>query len=442
MTKTQTSPNPALEAEHALLGCLLVDGTMLSAATSVAKPQHFASTENRAMYEAMIALASAQQPIDVTTVHAELRKRGHDADWPAHRVAELAIKAGAPSSVIYHASAVRDAAVLRRLAMLGVAISLQARTPAVAPDEVIARVRADIQDIERDTAASNAVPAPDIAAGVADRVDARRLAGGVSGLSSGFPDLDEMTSGFTPGSLALLAARPAIGKTSLALQMAAHAAEKGVVLFASLEQGEPELGDRLACMRASINLQRLRTGHIGAQEIARVLDACTWIGSTGLWVDDRPHQTVSEIAMQARRLAQGGKLALVVVDYLQLIRPDDPRVPRHEQVACISRGLKLMARDLDCPVLATAQLNRASEERKDGTPHLADLRESGSQEADADLVLLLHRPAQHGAVEDYEGETKLIVAKQRNGPTGIVQLAFQDASARFVSVEKFPAIPV
>jgi len=260
-----------------------------------------------------------------------------------------------------------------------------------------------------------------------DRIDARTTANkSISGIATGFVDLDRLTAGLQDSELTVLAARPGVGKTSLALDIARHVAKLGYpVFFASLEQGDIELAERLICAEAQVDSQRLRRGIITPEEAQRIGNAEKVIKELRITVDDSPAQSMFQIAANARRLASRGEVRVVVVDYLQLVEAEDRRVPRHEQVSAISRRLKQLAREIKAPVLALAQLNRAVEARADGAPKLSDLRESGGIEADADTVILMNRP------NTSPNTVVLNVAKQRNGPTGEVILTFRSQFTSF-----------
>ena len=234
--------------------------------------------------------------------------------------------------------------------------------------------------------------------------------------------------------LIIVAARPSVGKTSFALNVVRHVVveERLPVLFVSLEQARVELAERLLCCQARVDSHRLRKGHLNSDEIDKLFEAGDVLSKASLFIDDTPGQNMLRIAANARRLKLRHELRLVVIDYLQLIDPDDKRDSRQEQVAAISRRLKFLARELEVPVMALAQVNRSSEDRQDHRPRLSDLRESGALEQDADTVILLHRPDYHEPGQ-HEGMVEVIVGKQRNGPTGDVTLMYEKQYMRFVN---------
>ena len=255
--------------------------------------------------------------------------------------------------------------------------------------------------------------------------------GATTGLPTGFTDLDAKTNGFQAAELIILAARPSMGKTALVCNWADAMArtKKGVLIF-SLEQSNLELAERFLCIRSQVDGNKLRSGMLDDAERHRLMVASSELNELPLFIDDRPGRTISQIAAIARRLKRQADLGVVIVDYLQLIEPEDKRIPREQQIAFISRRLKFIAKELSIPVVALAQLNRGVELREDKRPRLADLRESGAIEQDADMISFLHRPSAYDP-EDRPGEAEIIIAKNRSGPTGIVTLTWRAQYMRF-----------
>jgi replicative DNA helicase len=277
------------------------------------------------------------------------------------------------------------------------------------------------------------------------RMDARmRHEHTVGGVETGFTDLDSLCGGLHNSELVILAARPSMGKTAFAMNIAENVAInlKLPVLFVSLEMASIELADRLLCSASQVNGHRLRNGTISQEDRRRLVQKSSEIGTAPLFIDDTPSRTLTEIAAVARRLKRKQGLSLIVIDYLQLIEPDNPRDPRQEQVARIARRLKGMSRELDIPVLCLAQLNRQAEASRDNRPRLNHLRESGAIEQDADVVMFVHREEYYQTNdEDRErvrGQAEIIIAKQRNGPIGDIKLLWQHDFTRFVSLEHRP----
>jgi replicative DNA helicase len=272
-----------------------------------------------------------------------------------------------------------------------------------------------------------------------DRIDKRSQGQqeSISGLSTGYIDLDEITAGLQDSELIIVAARPSVGKTSFALSVVRNIIVNSgaAVFFVSLEQSRIELAERMLCAQALVDSHKLRKGMLNGDDMLKLIEAGGVLQKAPLFIDDSPGQGMLRIAANARRLKLRHNVRLVVIDYLQLIEPDNRRDPRQEQVAQISRRLKFLAKELQIPVVALAQVNRASEDRQDHRPRLADLRESGSIEADADTVLMLHRPDRYEPGQN-EGLVEVLIAKQRNGPTGEINLAYIKEYMRFENYEK------
>jgi replicative DNA helicase len=269
-----------------------------------------------------------------------------------------------------------------------------------------------------------------------DRIDSRSRITGTTGVPSGLTDLDSLTSGFQNGEMVIIAARPSVGKTAFALNMARYMSieAKHAVLFVSLEMGRIELAERMLAAQANVDQNYLRKGSLSIENTTKIEAAGNKMRQAPLFVDDSPDTTMLKIAAKARALKQTKGLRAVFIDYLQLIQPEDRRAPRQEQVAQISRRIKLLARELSIPVIALAQINRNSEGREGGVPRISDLRESGSLEQDADTVMLLHRPERLNPAER-PGEIDVMVEKQRSGPTGIVALQFIKSTSKFDNLD-------
>jgi replicative DNA helicase len=266
-----------------------------------------------------------------------------------------------------------------------------------------------------------------------NRIDERlQKSGDVTGITTGFRDLDEQTTGFQPTELIILAARPSMGKTALVCNIAeavARKSSKGVLLF-SLEQSNLELAERFLAITAKINGHDLRAGNLSEEQHTLLVKASDDLARLPLFIDDKPGRTMTQVAALARRLHRRSPLGIIIIDYLQLIEPEDKNAPREQQIAGISRRLKFLAKELRVPVVALAQLNRGVELREDKRPRLADLRESGAIEQDADMVMFLHRPDAYDP-EDRPGEAEIVVAKHRSGPTGIIRLTWRKEFMRF-----------
>lgn len=419
-----------LSAEQYVLVACWKDADALDDAARVLRPDDFAVESHRLIFGAMLALADRGQRPELPALAMELQARGEleRAGGPAEVGKLVTHWHGLPAGAAYHAGLVKNASILRRLEEVGGQLREWSRCPAAGAQEILAQAERAVLEISESARSADAVPVGTAVSEAMLRIDAAASRqDDVTGVPTGLADLDRTLAGLHDGELILAAARPSVGKTTLAIHLAAAAARRGLpVLFVSLEQTRAELAERLLCREAMVDSTRVRTGRPAGDEVARLSEAAARIAEWPLAIDDQAGQTVTQIAAAARRQKSRRGLRLLVLDYLQLVSPSDRRAPRQEQVADISRRLKLLARDLACPVVAAAQLNRGVEDRgKAARPRLSDLRESGSQEQDADVVLLLHRDAES------PGTLDVIVGKQRNGPTRTVEVSYTAAYYRF-----------
>jgi replicative DNA helicase len=378
------------------------------------------------VFEAMQALADRNQIIDMPSTFQVISQAGKALDAPATLLADAWDKVATGASAEQYAKVVKAERVRRDLVLAGHQIIQDAREGLPAA-ECLDRAESAVYAIGE---ARNAYPLKTLNEAIGEsllRLDDLQTGRAKGGVKTGFGELDALTGGMQCAELAILAARPSVGKTALACSLIRHAAGNGVpVFFASLEQKPREIADRLLAREGGIPSHLFRSGRIFNGESERLRDARDALHQLApIHIDESAHQTVSRIFSNARRLKRKAKIGLVVIDYLQLIAPDNPKDPRHEQVSKISRRLKAMAKDLDLPVVALAQVSRAVEGRSDPRPRLSDLKESGGIEENADTVILLHRP------DDKPNLLEVILAKQRNGPTGFEVLEFEKEFFRF-----------
>ena len=435
-----------VDAEKAILGSILLKPDVCDDVALVVQAEDFSDEAHQILYRHLLELHETGRRVDPTIVTERLRTKGD-----LERIGGVRVLAEAVESVPHAAHAshyahiVRDKAMLRSLIDAGTDILRDAYDAADEPRQLLSRAEEKIFAILERRTSAEAKPIQTVLEEVMVRMDARmKHEHAIGGVETGFTDLDRLCGGLHNSELIILAARPSMGKTAFAMNIAEHVAIglQMPVLFVSLEMAALELADRLLCSSAQVNGQRLRNGTISQEDRRRLVQKSSEIGTAPLYIDDTPGRTLTEIAAVARRLKRRQGLALIVIDYLQLIEPDNPRDPRQEQVARIARRLKMMSRELETPVLCLAQLNRQAEASRDNRPRLNHLRESGAIEQDADVVMFVHREEYYQTNdEDRErvrGQAEIIVAKQRNGPTDDVKLLWQQDYTRFVNLEHRP----
>ena len=431
-------PPQSRDAERSVLGSMLRDNAVTNDVLQIVQTaDNFYFDAHQKIFQAIVDIYNDGHPVDMIILADALKTRKQFEDVGRDEyLADLWDSAPTAANAEYYARIVRDKAITRNLIHAGTEILRDAYDQAQPADELLGSAERRILEIAERGITGNTTTLMEAIGEAYTRIDQRtgkKDAGSVSGVATGFVDLDALTAGFQNSELIILAARPSIGKTAFSLNIVRHVVveEKLPVFFVSLEQAKVELAERLLASQARVDSHKLRTGHIGSEDIGKLHEAGDVLRRAAkLFIDDTPGQGMLRIAASARRLKIKEGIRLIVIDYLQLIDPENRRDPRQEQVAQISRRLKFLARELEVPVVALAQVNRSSEDRQDHRPRLADLRESGSIEQDADTCLMLHRPGRFdGAQED--NIIEVIVAKQRNGPTGEVTLAWVKNYMRF-----------
>ncbi|MBI4576827.1 MAG: replicative DNA helicase [Planctomycetes bacterium] len=441
-------PPRDLEAEMSVLGAVLLENTVADVVFQILRPEHFYDLKNRLVFQAMMALIEAGHPVDAVTCKAELERTGDlETAGGAAYLADLLARVPTAANAEHYAGIVREKALLRSLIRCATEIVKDAYESPDRPDAVVDKAQQSIFDVagRRHEAATEDLR--QVLHDIFLQIDGKAEG---EGLCSGFSVLDELTQGLQPGELTVLAARPSMGKTTLALNVVEHVVlreRKAVALF-SMEMGRHQVARNMLCGRARVDSHRFRKGLLSDVEVDRLRDAAGDFYEAPLYIDDTPMGlTPMELRAKARRLRAQHDIALVVVDYLQLMScPGEEN--RVQEISRISRSLKGLARDLKLPVLALGQLNRGVESRESNRPRMSDLRESGSIEQDADVILLLHRASYYKhkgrdeqADTDEDRSAELIVAKQRNGPTGNVDLVFLREFMRFESLAREP-VPV
>jgi len=432
------------EAERSILGAILLDNTLQNEALSTLKADHFFLDAHRRIYQRIADLSESNRPIDIVTLTEELlRYRELEAVGGAAYLASLTDGVPRRSSLEHYVRIVRDKAILRSLIHSANSVISQALEQTSTAAEVLDSAESTLFNISEERSGQQLTDVRTIAqesfGGDLDRLFQRGHR--ITGLETYYADLDELTSGLQKSDLVIIAARPSMGKTTFAINIAENAAIQGgksVAIF-SLEMSKEALLNRMLCSQARVDSHKMRTGFLGREDIGKLRGALDRLVQAPVFIDDTPGISLTELRAKARRKAMDKTgLDLIVVDYLQLMSASAPGGRRYEnrtqEVSAISRGLKSIAKELKVPVVALSQLSRAPETRggKDSEPKLSDLRESGSIEQDADVVMFIYRPDYYDRNNpELEGKAKIILAKQRNGPTDIIQLAFSKSSTRF-----------
>ena len=434
----ERTPPHDLAAEQCVLGGMLMSKDAISDVMEVIRPADHYRPAHQIVHEAILEQYGRGEPADPVTVSDLLAKRGELARVGGGAYLHTLI-ASVPTAANagYYARIVRERAILRRLVEVGTRIVQLGYAGDGDADELVDRAQAEIYGVTERRVSEDFLPLSEIMPGALDEIEAIGSRGGVmTGVPTGFADLDALTNGLHAGQMVVIAARPAIGKSTLALDLARAAAVKhrmAAVLF-SLEMSRNEITMRLLSAEARVPLHAMRTGQMGEEDWTRLARRMSEVVDAPLFIDDSPNMSMMEIRSKCRRLKQRHDLRMVIVDYLQLMSSPRRVENRQQEVSEMSRSLKLLAKEIDVPVVAISQLNRGPEQRNDKRPLLSDLRESGSIEQDSDVVILLHREDAYERESPRAGEADLIVAKHRNGPTTTVTVAFQGHYSRFVDM--------
>lgn len=438
MPTTQHAVTPAaLEAERALLGAVLLDDQQIVHVAEVLPPgtqgRWFNDQANHVIYDAMLTLFERRDPIDLVTLTDVLHRRGQLEKIGGNAyLVSLMEDAVTTANIAHHARLVRDKALLREV------INISTHMQASAYEQtdlhaIVGRATESLVQVTQAHATSAFTPLDTLVMASVHEAQRAREHEEI-GLPTGFHALDYILHGFHATDLIIIAARPGVGKTSLALQFAVAAARQPealpVAVF-SLEMSQQQLSMRMVCSEARVDSSRVRRGLVQGDEWVQLMNGANRLFGLPILVDDAPNVSVLDIRARLKRLQTNGGLAMVVIDYLQLIAPARRKDSRNQEVSDISRDLKILAKELGVPVIALSQLSRDVEKRNDKEPALSDLRDSGAIEQDADVVMFIYRGDMYKAAEGHDPSTKLIVAKHRNGPTGEVPLVFQSTYARF-----------
>ncbi|MBC1935970.1 replicative DNA helicase [Listeria grandensis] len=435
------TPPQNVEAEQAVLGAVFLQPEALITASEILMPDDFYRQGHQLIFQAMLELSDQGKAVDVVTIYEALASTGKIEDVGGlPYLTELSGAVPTAANLEYYAHIVEDKALLRRL----IRTATQIATDSYAREDEVETLMDEAEKNILEVSSRKNVGAfkniKDVLVKTYDDIEIlHNRQGDITGIPSGFSALDHMTAGFQRNDLIIVAARPSVGKTAFALNIAQNVATKtdeNVAIF-SLEMGAEQLVMRMLCAEGNINAQNLRTGSLTADDWQKLTIAMGTLSNSGIYIDDSPGVRVNEIRSKCRRLQQEAGLGMIVIDYLQLISGSGRNggENRQQEVSEISRSLKALARELKIPVIALSQLSRSVESRQDKRPMMSDIRESGSIEQDADIVAFLYRDDYYDHESENDGTIEIIIAKQRNGPVGTVQLAFVKEYNKFVNLE-------
>lgn len=445
-------PPHNIEAEQAVLGAIFLEPEAFSTAAERIGPSDFFRAGHQVIFEAMLELFEKGEPIDLVTVTTLLSDSNKlEIAGGVPYLTDLASSVPTAANIDYYSKIVEEKALLRRLIQTATEIVTESYNREDEVEELLDQAERNILAVSSRKNATSFKPIKDVLIEVYDNIEKLHHAkDDVTGIPTGFRDLDRITSGFQKSDLIIIAARPSMGKTAFALNIAQNVAintDENVAIF-SLEMGAEQLVQRMLCAEGNIDSQRLRTGKLEQEDWGKLTMAMGSLSHAGIFIDDSPGIRVSDIRSKCRRLKQEHGLGMIIIDYLQLIQGSERlRENRQQEVSEISRSLKSLARELEVPVIALSQLSRSVEQRQDKRPMMSDLRESGSIEQDADIVGFLYREDYYDKDSDNQN-IEIIISKQRNGPTGTVELAFVKEFNKFVDLEfrydeeDAPPIPV
>ncbi len=428
------------EAEQSVIGSMIMDGEAIVTAMEILVPGDFYGRQYGILFEAVTELFADAKPVDLVTLRDKLKEKDVPQElYSIEFLADLVRVVPTSANVRYYAQIVKDKSVLRNLIKVTEGISNECYLDKEKLDDILAGAEKNVFDIVQRRGSSDFVNIRDIVIQSLDNIEAAsRNKGAVTGIATGFYDLDYKTAGLQPSDLVLLAARPSMGKTAFVLNIAEHIAVKNKITTAifSLEMSKTQLVNRILSMNSRVDAQVLRTGNLEDSDWANLMESARIIGESGLIIDDTPGISITELRSKCRKFKLEQNLGLVIIDYLQLMSASGRSESRQQEISEISRSLKALAREINCPVVALSQLSRAVEKRDDKRPMLSDLRESGAIEQDADVVMFIYRDEYYNKESPEAGITEIIIAKQRNGPTGTVKLGWHAEYTKFVNLER------
>ncbi len=435
-------PPHSIEAEQSVLGAMLLDREAIISVLESIRPEDFYKDSHREIFEAVIELFEKGEPVDLITLSEQLKQK--DVLEGVGGVEYLAdLSSGVPSTAnaAHYAKIIQEKSFLRKLIRICSEITDMSYESGKDILDIINQAEKGIFDLSQRRLSRSFTPLKEVLVTSFNRIEELYSSKGkITGLSTGFVDIDNKTSGLQKSDLILIAARPSMGKTAFALNISQNAALShgaSVAIF-SLEMAKEQLVNRMICAEGNIDSHKLRTGNLEEDDWPRLVEAVERLSRAKIYIDDTPGITVAEMRSKARRIKLEKSLDLIVIDYLQLMQASRRAENRQQEISEISRSLKALAREMDCPVVALSQLSRAPEMRSEHKPMLSDLRESGAIEQDADVVMFLYRDEYYNPyTTDKKNIAEVIIAKQRNGPTGVIELAWMDKYTKFADLAKY-----
>ena len=433
-------PPHNLVAEQSVIGSMIMDKEAIIVAAEIIIKEDFYDQRYGVLFDAMIELHNEGNPTDLITLQNKLSEMDVPSNISSLEfIRDLVASVPTSANVRYYANIVKEKSVLRQMIKVTEGIANECYLDKSPTDEILDRTEKEVFDILQKRNTGEVVSIKDVVIESLESIEAEaRNKGTVTGVPTGFYDLDYKTAGLQPSDLILIAARPSMGKTALVLNIAEHVAIKEnipTVIF-SLEMSKDQLVKRIMAMHSKINSQSLRTGDLTDDEWVELVETARIIGNSNLVIDDTAGISVSELRSKCRKLKLENNLGLVIIDYLQLMTGSKRAESRQQEISEISRSLKALAREIDAPVIALSQLSRAVEQRPDKRPMLSDLRESGAIEQDADVVMFIYRDDYYNHDSEDKGISEIIIGKQRNGPTGTVKLAWLPEYTKFANLER------
>lgn len=430
----------SLEAEQSVIGSMIMDRDAILTASEILTSEDFYQHQYGVIFDAMVELCNEGRPVDLITLQDRLKEKDLPPDISSMEyVRDLLTAVPTSANVKYYAQIVSDKSMLRRMIKVTEEISNTCYLDKESTMDIMETTEKKVFDLLQRRQTGEFVPIQQVVLNAVNNIEkASKNKGTVTGLSTGFVDLDYKTSGFQPSDLILIAARPSMGKTAFALNIAQQMAFKGnkTVAIFSLEMSKVQLVNRLLAMESRVDSQSLRTGHLKDEDWTKLVEGADIIGKSNLIIDDTPGISVSELRSKCRKYKLEYDLSIIFIDYLQLMSGSGRSDSRQQEISDISRSLKSVARELNVPVVALSQLSRAVEQRPDHRPMLSDLRESGAIEQDADVVMFIYRDDYYNKDTEKKGIAEINIAKQRNGPIGAVELVWLPQYTQFVNMKK------